>query len=348
METVSLSRSQGPRIILLWGLPTIVLAVCLYLYGTSGRYAATDNAYIRQDHVDVIAQVSANVSSVLVTENSPVVADQIILTLDDSAQKIAMAAADAKLASARAEVRALQAAYREKTGELAVAKRAAEFSDRDLKRQKELAERKLISIAALDSTDRVAEITNGSIAVLKLQMEQTVARLGGRVDLDVDSYPGVRSALAELSRAQLDLAHTVVKSPQAGFVSHLPKVGNRLDLGRPACAIIVADRLSVEANFKETDLEWVRPGQTVQIDVDTFSGHHWSGHVDSIAQATGASFSLLPAQNASGNWVKVVQRIPVRISIVTQAGDPTLRDGMSALVSIDTGGHTHFDRWLGH
>jgi len=103
----------------------------------------------------------------------------------------------------------------------------------------------------------------------------------------------------------------------------------------------------VEANFKETDLEWVRPGQPVEVDVDTYGHRRWRGHVESIAQATGAEFSLLPAQNASGNWVKVVQRIPVRIALDRGPGDPPLRDGMSATVEIDTGPHTRFDHWFG-
>jgi membrane fusion protein (multidrug efflux system) len=105
--------------------------------------------------------------------------------------------------------------------------------------------------------------------------------------------------------------------------------------------------LWVEANFKETDLEWVRPGQTVTVAIDTYSQHRWKGHVQSISQATGAEFSLLPPQNASGNWVKVVQRIPVRIALERGADDPPLRDGMSATVEIDTGSHTRFDRWFG-
>jgi membrane fusion protein (multidrug efflux system) len=335
------------RRILLWLLPTVTVLVCGYLYGMSGRYATTDNAYLQQDRVDVVAQIPGNVSSVEAMENSAVKAGQVILTLEDATQRMLVAAAESKLDAARADVRALQAAIHEKTGELEVARRAAEFSDRDLKRQKELADRKLISVAQLDSAERTAELSSGSIAVLKLQLAQTLARLGGNANAAVDSYPVVANALADLARARLDLDRTVVRAPQAGIVSHLPKVGSRLDMGRTAFAIITTDRLWVEANFKETDLEWVRPGQRVTVDVDTYSHRHWTGHVESIAQATGSSFALLPAQNASGNWVKVVQRIPVRIALDRRSDDPPLRNGMSASVSIDTGGHTRIDRWLG-
>ena len=157
----------------------------------------------------------------------------------------------------------------------------------------------------------------------------------------------VRAALADLDKARVDLSHTRIAAPQAGIASHLPKVGSRVDAGRPAFAIVTDRSVWVEANYKETDLEWVRAGQSVAIDVDTYPNHSWHGHVESIAQATGAEFSLLPAQNASGNWVKVVQRIAVRIVLEPGAGDPPLRDGMSANVDIDTGTHTRFDRWFG-
>jgi membrane fusion protein (multidrug efflux system) len=157
----------------------------------------------------------------------------------------------------------------------------------------------------------------------------------------------VRAAIADLDRARVDLGHTRIVAPQAGVVSHLPKVGARVDLGRPAFAIVTDHAVYVEANFKETDLEHVRPGQPVHVVVDTYPHFEWQGRVESISQATGAEFSLLPPQNASGNWVKVVQRIPVRVALVPGPDDPPLRDGMSADVRIDTGPHTRFDRWFG-
>jgi membrane fusion protein (multidrug efflux system) len=174
-----------------------------------------------------------------------------------------------------------------------------------------------------------------------------LARLGGRADRPVDDYPPVKAAAEDLERARVDLGHAHLYAPQAGIISHLPKIGSRLDAGRPAFAIVSDHAVWIEANFKETDLEWVRAGQKVEIDIDTYPGHRWQGHVESISQATGAAFSLLPAQNASGNWVKVVQRIPVRIALQPGKDDPPLRDGMSATVQIDTGAHTRFDRWFG-
>jgi membrane fusion protein (multidrug efflux system) len=156
----------------------------------------------------------------------------------------------------------------------------------------------------------------------------------------------VRAALAERDKALVDLGHAVIASPRAGIASHLPKVGDRVEEGRAAFAVVTDGTVWVEANFEETDLEWVRPGQQARVDLDTYPGRRWAGRVESISQATGAEFALLPAQNASGNWVKVVQRVPVRIAITVAPGDPPLRSGMSATVEIDTGPHRRFDRWF--
>jgi membrane fusion protein, multidrug efflux system len=346
-QVVDAEASSWTRRLLLWVLPIAVIAVAGYFYGTTGRYVSTDNAYLQQDRVDVAPQVSASVTSVFVDENAHINQGQPVLQLDDSTFRIAVAAAEARLSAARAEVAALKAAYREKVGEIAVAQQSAEYAGRELRRQQELANRKLTAIAQLDAASRSATLAAGTVTVLDLQLGQSSARLGGNPDLPTDSYPAVRTAIAEFDRARLDLDRTIIRAPQAGIASHLPKVGNRIEIGRAAFAIVTDRSLWVEANFKETDLEWVRQRQSVDVAIDTYGHHHWHGHVESIAQATGAEFSLLPAQNASGNWVKVVQRIPVRITLDRKDGDPPLRDGMSATVEIDTGPHTRFDRWFG-
>ncbi len=334
------------RRLLVWVLPLIVVGLAVGFYGSAGRYVSTDNAYLEQDRVDVAPQVSGDVLQVFVAENARVAAGDPVLRLDDTMATIAVAAAEARLGTALAEVESMKASYRERVGQAAVATRAAELSKRELDRQQQLAERQLIPASQLDAVQRSTDIALGTVAVLRLQITQTAAKLGGNAMLPTRAYPAVRAAAADLARARVDLAHTRVNAPQAGIVSHLPKVGNRADSGRAAFAIVADGRLWVEANFKETDLEWVRPGQPVVVDIDTYGEHRWQGKVESISQATGAAFSVLPAQNASGNWVKVVQRIPVRIALQPGKDDPPLRDGMSATVSIDTGAHRRFDRWF--
>jgi membrane fusion protein (multidrug efflux system) len=334
------------RRLLLWGLPLVVVSVAVYLYGSAGRYVSTDNAYLKEDRVDVSARISGAVLQVSVGENTHVEIGQPILTIDDSLPRIAVAAAEAQLANARAEVAGLKAAYREKLGEMAVARQAAEYATRAYKRQQQLADMKLVAASDLDVSHRTADISVGAVGVLQLQLEQTVAKLAGNPSLPVDSYPVVRAAAAERDRALVELGHTRMFAPRIGMASHLPKPGSRAEVGRPIYAIVADNSLWVEANLKETELEYVRPGQTVEVTVDTYAHHRWKGRVESIAQATGAEFSLLPPQNASGNWVKVVQRVPVRVALVPGADDPPLRDGMSTSVTIDTGKHTRFDRWF--
>jgi membrane fusion protein (multidrug efflux system) len=346
-EVAADSASPWRRRLLLWVLPVVVAAVAIYVYGTAGRYVDTDDAYVQRDRVDVAPQVSGDVREVKVAENEQVKAGELVLVLDDTLLKIAAAGAQSRLAAARAEVESAKVGYREKDSEIGIARSTAEYALKDLKRQEELAERKLTPISTLDNARRMAAITTGGINVVELQRAQLAAKLGGNVTLPVDDYPQVRTAAADYERARVDLEHTRIEAPQAGVASHLPKIGSRVEVGRPAFAIVSDRSVWVEANFKETDLEWVRPGQPVKVVIDTYPSREWPGRVQSIAQATGAEFSLLPAQNASGNWVKVVQRIAVRVALDPKPGDPPLRDGMSATVEIDTGPHSRFDRWFG-
>ena len=340
-------RNGWTRRVLLWGVPLVVVVVAAGIYGSGGRYVGTDNAYLQRDRIDVMAQVAGEVREVRVAENAAVSAGQPVLVLDDTLLRIAVSAAESRLAATRADIAAKQAAYREKAGEVAVARSTAQYAVREYHRQEELGAHQLVAASTVDTAHRSADIAQGAIAVLELQREQMLAALGGEAGRPPDSYPAVRAVAAELERARVDLARTRIAAPQAGVVSHLPKAGTRIEAGRAAFAVVSAASPWVEANFKETDLEWVRPGNAVNVAIDTYPGQRWRGHVESIAQATGAAFALLPAQNASGNWVKVVQRIPVRIALELSPGDPPLRDGMSADVEIDTGPHSRFDRWLG-
>ncbi len=335
------------RALLLWGLPLLVVVVGVYWYGSGGRYATTDNAYLKQDRVDVTPQISGDVREVRAVENQHVQPGQVVLVLDDTLLQVAKMRAEAQLASARVEVESLRAAYREKAGEVEIARRTSHYAVNEFQRQQELANRKLVPQTTLDSAERSRDIAVGSIGILELQLDQTKAKLGGDPGVPIDQHPSVRTALAELEKTRVDIAHTIIAAPRAGTVSHLPQVGDREEVGRAAFAIVTDGGVYVEANFKETDLEWVRAGQPVAVEVDTYPGHKWTGRVDSIAQATGSEFSVLPPQNASGNWVKVVQRIPVRIALDVRPDDPPLRSGASVEVEIDTGTHSRFDRWFG-
>jgi membrane fusion protein (multidrug efflux system) len=333
--------------VLLWGLPAVVIAAGVYWYGSGGRYAGTDNAYLKQDRIDVAPQISGDVRDVRVAENAPVKRGEVVLVLDDTLLQVAYQRARAEVEVARVEVESLRAAYREKSGEVEVATQASKYAVSELRRQQELAERKLVPVSTLENATRSRDLAVGTIDVLELQRRQALAKLGGRPDAPLDEHPSVLAALAALEKARVDLDHAIVRAPRDGIASRLPQPGDRVEAGRPAFAIINDGGVYIEANFKETDLEWVRPGQRATIEIDTYPGREWTGTVTSLAQATGSEFAVLPAQNASGNWVKVVQRVPVRISIDRRDDDPPLRSGASAEVSIDTGPHTRFDRWFG-
>jgi len=168
-----------------------------------------------------------------------------------------------------------------------------------------------------------------------------LAKLGGDPNFTVAEHPTYLQAKAQLDEAQRQLDHSVVRAPFTQVDQLQPGVylvaATAALTNTGAVALVAADDVWIDANFKETDLTWVKPGDSVEISVDTYPGRTWKGRVKTIAPASGAEFSILPAQNSSGNWVKVVQRIPVRISVDRRDGDPPLRTGMSSYVTIDTG-----------
>jgi membrane fusion protein (multidrug efflux system) len=334
------------RFLLLWVLPVVAVVTAYFLYMVHGRYVSTDNAYVQADKTDVAPEVSGTVRSVLVAENAQVVNGQQVLEISDAQLPIAIARAEAQLAGARTAVAALKASYRQQQSQLAVARSNLAFAERELARQRQLAAARLVAQSRLDEAEHAVVLAQGGITVIERQLEQIAAQLGGNPGIDVDAHPSVVQAQAVLADAKLELARTRVVAPTAGVVSHLPKVGDHVDAGRPAFAIVADSGAWIDANFKETDLEFVRVGMPVRIEIDTYPEHEWQGSVESIAQATGAEFAILPAQNATGNWVKVVQRIGVRIAIVTGPEDPPLRAGMSADVRIDTGRRSLLPGWV--
>jgi membrane fusion protein (multidrug efflux system) len=324
------------RILLLIVIPLLVAAVAVAIYRVRARYATTDNAYVHADKVLVSTDLGGRVLRVLVHENEPVTVGELILVIDDAEAQLAVAQARAHRETVRTEIASLKAQYAQKRAELELAERNSHFADKEWARQRELAARHLIASSQLDDVQRAAEDAAGRVAVARRDLETIGARLAGNPQAAVDQHPDVRAADVAIEQAELTLQHTELRAPRDGIASHLPQVGDHLDAGRTALAIVSPQGMWVEANFKETDLGKVRVGQPVDVEIDTYGGQKWIGHVASIAQATGAEFALLPPQNASGNWVKIVQRVPVRIALDSGPGNLPLRAGMSAYVRIDT------------
>jgi membrane fusion protein (multidrug efflux system) len=237
----------------------------------------------------------------------------------------------------RAEVRGLRAGYRQKREEIKSAQSQESYAAADYERQSELAQKKVVSNQKLDESRRDLDVARQRIAMLKEELMRLEAALAGNPKIHTDEHPRVRQSQAARDEAALNLQRTRVLSPIDGIAARKPTVGTHTAPGTPVMTVVADDGLWIDANFKETDLTRVRPGQRAIVHIDTYPDRRWTGTVVSIAQATGAEFAVLPPQNASGNWVKVVQRIPVRVEVRSEPGDPPLRVGMSATVEIDTG-----------
>jgi membrane fusion protein (multidrug efflux system) len=344
---MSPERKRKLRQVLLLAGPLMVLIGAAAVYFTGGRIVGTDNAYLQSDKVAVSAEVAGPVKEVLVEQNAAVAAGQVLFRIDERPYRVAVQRAEAVLAKSRTDVVAMEASYREANSKVASAKTNLAFAEREFERQKELAEKKFISQASLDTARRALDLARQQVTAATQDLQRIAANLGGQPGLPVEQNPSVREAQSALSQAELDLVRTEVRAPFAGLAGTPPKVGQYLNPGTAAMAVVADARVWVEANFNETDLTYVAPGQRATVKVDTYPGREWHGTVESLSPATGAQFSILPPQNATGNWVKIVQRIPVRVALEVGPEDPQLIAGMSAEVKIDTQ-HERTLPWTAH
>jgi membrane fusion protein (multidrug efflux system) len=245
--------------------------------------------------------------------------------------------AEAKIQAVRHEIEASRAEFHQIEAEIAEAKERGGFFEQQAVRQRELQERGISAQASLDEAEMELAAAKQRVVGLREKMRTVLAKLGGDPASAVELHPDFREAEAERNMAALDLDDTVVRAPVAGIVSRMRlQPGEWLEEGEPAFSIINPATTWIEANLKETQLAHVRVGQRVEIEVDAYPDEVWHGEVDSISPATGAEFALIPPQNATGNWVKVVQRLPVRIAVEPRQDQPPLRAGMTVAVSIDT------------
>ena len=319
--------------------PLVVAGVAVELYITGARWVSTDNAYVKAAVSGIAPEIDGRVAEVLVHENEAVAQGQPLFRLDGEPFRIALQEADAQLARVRSDIEAMRAGYRSKMVELAGAEIDQGFAGREYDRQKELARTKVTSAAKLDDAERAYEAARHRTDMLRGEAEKLAADLDGDPAMPAERHARYLEAQARRDRAALDLRRTEVAAPTPGIVNGADDLrpGDYVEAGKVALSLVGSDRLWVEANLKETDLTWVKPGQLAIITVDTYPGQEWHGVVDTISPATGAEFSILPPQNATGNWVKIVQRVPVRIAVKPDADGPTLRAGLSAEVEIDTG-----------
>lgn len=330
-------RRTALRVLLLGIVPLLAAAAGFAYWLGGGRLAETDNAYVKADKVPVSAEVAGAVRTVLVTENQAVRAGDPLFRLDDAPFRVAVARAEAKVAQARADVGALRAGYRAKQAEIELARTRHEYARRDEARQADLAARQFISTSRLDEARHATELAAQQAVAVERELARIGETLGGGPDVPVERHPSVLAARAELAQARLDLARVEVRAPVDGTVTRPPKPGQYVNAGATALAMVADGALWIEANYSETDLTHVRTGQPATVRIDTYPDRTWQGVVESVAPATGAEFAVIPPQNATGNWVKIAQRVPVRIRLAAAPDAPALRAGLSAHVSIDTG-----------
>ena len=323
----------------MWSVPFLAIAGALAIWLSSGRYVETDNAYVKGDRVFLATEISGPIVEVPVRENQHVSRGQLLYKLDDTPYRIQLAKIEAEIETARAEIRGLKAQWRTKREQIKAALSQQIYAQADYERQKDLAERKFASAAKFEEARMSLDVSRQRLAAAEQDLTGIEAALAGNPKIDVDHHPKVKQLLAERNEALLNLRRTMILAPMDGIVQKVLVPGSYAIMGVPSIAVIADSDLWIEANFKETELTRVRVGQPVTIRVDTYPDMQCSGKVTSFSQVTGSEFAVLPPQNASGNWVKVVQRIPVRTSVVCKEGDPPLRIGMSTIVEIDTGHH---------
>lgn len=338
MMRLRLSRRFVLRLVLLIGVPFVAVIGALGIWQMGGRYVTTENAYVKADIVQISPEIAGRVVEVAVRDHELVKQGAVLLRIDPESFRLALAKAEAELEASRTLVEIARATYRETLSELGELESRSDYLSKQAARQQELAARGVAPAARLEEALNEAQVAKERINVVRQRLTRLLTTLKGNADLPVEEHPSVRERMADRDRAALDLGRTTITAPIGGVAVNVRlQVGEQIKAATPVFVIISERRPWVEANLKETTLTHVHIGQKVDVVLDIYPDVTWTGVVESISPATGAEFAILPPQNASGNWVKVVQRLPVRIRLTPHKDEPALRVGMTATVSIDTG-----------
>jgi membrane fusion protein (multidrug efflux system) len=325
------------RLILLIVIPVAAVVAGGYWYEATGRYVSTENAYVKSHVIAVSPNIDGRVTNVFVEENQRVKSGDLLFKLDPEPYWMMVRMSDAKRETARQEIESTRAEYHQIIAEIEKAKSDVKYYENEANRQRQLANKAITTRTKLDEAEFNLTSAKQDVATLRQKIRTVVARLGGDPKRDVETHPDYMAAETEKAMAEMNLGYTEIRAPIDGVVTRLKlEAGEWVEEGEPAFGIIAVDTTWIEANLKETQLTHVREGQEVKVEIDAYPDVVWNAKVASISPATGAEFSVLPPQNASGNWVKVVQRLPVRIAIEYSPDKPPLRAGMTATVTVDT------------
>jgi membrane fusion protein, multidrug efflux system len=332
----------------LFGLLPLALVVGSYWYVTGGQIMSTDNAYVNAETVGISTDVAGIVKDVAVTENQQVTAGQILYRLDPLQFQIALDNAKANLAQTALGIDAMKQDYQRMLSDTAAQQAQVVLDQTNYDRFAMLLRSGTASQSVYDQAKSTLDTDKNKLESLRQQSQVQLVRLAGNAEIPVTEHPQYLREQAQVDEAQRQLDHTVVRAAFGGIVTNVPSIapGKYLAASTTAFYLVDTDHVWVDANPKETELTYVRPGQPVTVTVDTYPNAEWHGTVESISPAAAQQFSLLPAQNTSGNWVKVVQRVPMRIRVDTSdKNKPPLRAGMSVEANVDTGharGLPHF------
>jgi len=332
----------------LFALLPIALIAGGYWYVTGGQIMSTDDAYVEADKVGISTDVSGIVQDVLIKENQHATAGQVLYRLDPRQFQIALDNAKANLAQVALNIEAMKQDYKRMVSDADAQQAQVELDQLNHDRNAMLLHSATVAQSVYDQARYTLDNDKSKLAALREQAQMQLAKLGGNPEIAVTEHPQYQQALAQVEEAQRQLDHTVVTAPFAGIVTNVPAIapGKYLAASTTAFFLVDTDHVWVDATPKETELTYVRVGQPVTVTADIYPDHEWHGVVESVSPAAAQEFSLLPAQNTSGNWVKVVQRVPMRVRLDT--GDknlPQLRAGLSVEVEVDTGharGFPHF------
>jgi membrane fusion protein (multidrug efflux system) len=327
------------RMILLVVVPAAAILIGLGFYLSGGRYISTDNAYVGAQKVLITPDISGKVSRVLVREGEHVAAGDALFEIDPVPFRLALQGAQSKIAAVRTQFANLKSNYTSLKQLVEFGQQAVALKQRDVDRKSALVESRTGSQVDLDTAKTALLTAELQLELGRQQLSSTLNQLLGNADLAIEDFPPYQEAKAALDQAQRNLDHTVLTAPIAGTATQVDNIqlGRFVAAGTPVFSVIDDAAPWVDANPKETDITWLRPQQKVDISVDSFPDRTFHGTVASVSPGTGAQFAILPPQNANGNWVKVVQRVPVRIVFDRGQDLSLLRAGMSVNVDIDTG-----------
>jgi len=330
--------AERARLPLMVGVPVLVLVGAGVLWLTGGRYQSTDDAYVQAARVQVSSNIPGRVIQVAVRENQLVHTGDVLFRLDPQPLDTALSQSEAMAAQARLQIDAYRAAYGQRRAETAAAADTLSYQQRELARQKTLLAAGVASQSQVDQAQNAVDSAQQKLSAAKEAEAAALAQLGGAPDGAADRHPSVRAADAMVARDRLNRSYGVVTAPQDGVATKVEQlqVGNYVNAAQPLFSL-VSPRVWVDANLKEDQLAHVRPGQPATVEVDAHKGVTYHGKVASVSPGTGSSFALLPPENATGNWVKVVQRVTVRVELDEKdLKDNPLQAGLSARVKIDT------------